>query len=624
MNTKIQPDLKPAQMLNVVDRVVTFFDPAAGRQRMIDRAILNQFGYNDVPQRRGRARSLIASANSETWNANRDRLKMMEDAREAATFDWIGGVLAKVVLYVAGHIHCKSATGEDEVDQAYDDYFHGWCGDERDESGLTRCDITGRARFSKQVQMSFLAMLVDGDYGFVEIDPLLSPTVQLDEAGQPIPGTGEFCIQGVEADRIGSPIESSTIENYIGGITLDPKTGRIISYRTYRRTRTNQYVDKQEVPVENFIHVVDHNRSDEYRGRSYLLRVLNDLRDIKEWIEAEKIAGKTQSQWAALIGTKDPYSQTGPAAWTDKLADGTPTQDAQWGKMLKIAEGDSFSMLAPSSRPSGAFMSFVQMLIRKMSIALNLPYGFLWDLATLGGVTARIEVQGALRQIQYWQENVLVNLILDRVREKVLSEGISKGLIPPHPLWKKCTWHFGPWISTDVSYEMDVDSEGLRLGIFEVEEVCAKRGKSARDIFRSNGNVANTAINVGTEVGLPAEAFAAGLYPQLTNQKAAYNTPTPIPPPPAGSFDAVGDKGVAKIIEMLQSVKDGKMDHDSVVASLQKIFGMSKKSAEDITPDNPTKAETEALHPKPVAPGGAGGKSIKTSSSKKRPAKKSK
>lgn len=569
---------------------------------MLARTKLHQFGYNDVPERRGRAASLTTRAGSENWASNRDRMKAMADARDACQYDWIGGVLAKVVLYVCGRIQSKSVTGDQMVDQAYDNYFHGWCGDIRGPDGSTRCDITGRHRFARQVQLAFLAHLVDGDHGMLEIAPEMSPTRQVDELGQYVPGTGEFCVQNIEADRIGSPLEATTNEDYIGGIKIDVHSGRILSYKIYRRTRSNQYVEPQDVDPGSFIHVFDPDRSDEYRGRTKLLRVLNDLRDIREWIEAEKMAGKTQAQWAAMVGTKDPFKSTGPDAWSGKTDSGTPTQDAIWGKILKMAEGENISMMAPAARPSGAFMAFVQMIIRKMAASLNLPYGFLWDLSQLGGVTARIEVQGALRQIQYWQENILVGLILHRVREKVIAQGISRGEIPPSQFWNKpAEWHFGPWITTDAGYEMDSDIQGMSAGILPVSQVAGKYGMSPREIFNSNATTANEAIGVGAEQQIPAEVFAKGLYPDITNQKAAFMQPTPQPPPPAGSMEAIGDKGVSNLIEILQSVKDGTMDRESAISTLVMVFHLSQKQAEKICPEEPTPAETEALHPKPAA-----------------------
>jgi capsid protein len=589
---RLEDGKRPDQRLTLADRVIGFFNPVQKLVRIKAREIEHQFsfGYNDFPERRSPSGGLYSQAAAETWRSNRDRLKAMWDARDLCKFEFIGGMMSRIVLYVCGKFHSRSLTGEEQIDQAYDDYWLGWCGDQPNEDGTIRCDITGRHRFGKLVQMSFLGFLIDGDHGFIEVDPQFSPTQ-------------EFCVQPVEADRIGSPLDQQVQENYIGGISLDPISGRIASYRIYRRTRTNQYLDPQEVPFGAFVHLHDAERPDEYRGRTKLLRLLNDARDIREWVEAEKMAGKTQSQWAALIGLRDPFSKEGAAAWTGKTEKGTPTQQAEWGKILRMAEGEVFNMLAPPSRPSGAFMAFTEMIIRKMAVSLDLPYGFLWNLATLGGVTARIEVQQALRRIEYWQELLKIK-VLNRVRQKVIAQGIANQLLPPHPLWKKVEWHFGNSIQTDVGYDMDADIAATQHGIAKISDITAKYGKSPREVFLSNAQTANEAIQVGAEMGMPVESFAPGLFPMLTEQRASFIA-GPVPPPPPGSFEALGDKGIKQLVDILTAVGDGKLDPDSAKNTLKTVFHIPDKIAENMVPEPDLKV-IKALHP-PAKPAGGNG-----------------
>jgi capsid protein len=590
--------LLPAQRLNPWDRLVTFFNPEAGVKRMQDRTVLHNFGYNDAPERRGKAPT-IQSTGGEAYGKQRDRIKAMSDARDLAMYDWIGGTLSKLTLYTVGKLQAKTSTGDPSVDEAYDHYFHSWCGDEPGEGEMPRCDLTGRNRFIKMVQHAFMGFLIDGDHGFVEVDPEFSPT-------------GRYTLQNIGADRIGNPTEEKHSETYVGGINFDKATGRIISYKVYRRTRTGMYVDPVEYNPEQFIHLIDADRSDEYRGRTKLLRLLNDMRDIREINEAEKVAIKTQSQWAAMFGTKDPYSGTGPDKWDGKTAAGTNTQEAQWGKVMRMGHGENFSMITPSARPSGAYMAFYQMLIRKMAVSLGVSYGLMWDLATLGGVTARIEVQADLRRIQYWQA-LLVDKILNRVRRKVLAEGIANRELEPHPAWTECAWSFGPWLSTDVGYETEADLRLAASGLLPVDDITGKYGYHPSEVFQRNAATANAAIIKGTEGGMPVEVFAAGLYPNLTEQKAAFDSPVP-PPPPPGSQEAIGDKGIQSLIEIVQSVKDSMMDRESAINTLMTTFGLSRQHADSLVPPEPTKAELAAQAPQPPQ----GGKQVGSQTPKKK------
>lgn len=59
---------------------------------------------------------------------------------------------------------------------------------------------------------------------------------------------------------------------------------------------------------------------------------------------------------------------------------------AQVGTITRIEPVE----FAPGTmRPSGAFMSLWEALIREIALGLNLPYGFVYDMARFNGVTAR-------------------------------------------------------------------------------------------------------------------------------------------------------------------------------------------------------------------------------------------
>ncbi len=137
---------------------------------------------------------------------------------------------------------------------------------------------------------------------------------------------------------------------------------------------------------------------------------------------------------------------------------------------------------------------------------------------------------------------------------------------------------------------MDADIAGINHCLVSVEEVMAKHGKTARDVFESNAATANVALSVGAEQQLPAEVFAPTLYPQITAQKAAYLTPTPLPPPPAASIEAIGDKGVAKLLELLEKVGDGTIDRESGIETAIRVFSLTRSQAEKLMPEEPDEA----------------------------------
>lgn len=561
-----------APRFNIVDRCISFFSPAAAVDRAKAREYLHQF-ENRPPERRGGSGGMAKNSGSENWAKNRDRIKDMWDARDLAAYDWIGGTLARVVLYVCGELECKSNTGIPELNALYDEYFHDWCGDDEDDNGAHRCDLTGQHRLLKRLQIGLLGMFVDGDSGLVAtLDP--DPDVPMEEK--------DIKLQQVEADRIGNPIEPNQQEDYIGGCQLDPLTGKVVHYKVYKRKRTGQYVEPVEVEPSNFFHLWDPTNGDQYRGRSILRGVLPIIRDLKEWMESEAIAGKTQSQYSAAVTTKDPYAGSGVARFEGKTVAGTPTQEAIYGKILKMAEGEDFKLVPPGNRPSGSFLAGLQFYIRKIAVTLDLPYGIVWDLMTLGGVTARVEVKQFGRKCDYWRR-LMVDRILRRLRKMVLARGVALDHIPSHLLMNKCKWHFGTDIITDVGYEAQNDLAMVAGGIISATDMATKYNADPLDTGRSNAALIQGLQGIATEFSIPIELLVGTLFPNATQLLAAMNTP-PAPPPKPGSLEAVGDKGAGEIIKMLADVTQGKMDPEAARQALVTIYKVTPAIAEDIVP----------------------------------------
>ncbi len=573
-------DTKPR--MNFLDRAIAFIAPQRAYVRMQARAALTQFGYNDHAHRRGIPPALSRSS-GETYEKQRDRLKMMADARDCATFTWVGGVVGRIVTYVVGELSAKSNTGDPEVDAAYDAYFHAWAGDNQDDDGFYPCDATGRHRLIKLVQLALGAMVVDGDHGFQWIPG--------DEAKPP-------ALLSIDADRIGSPMDAIQSENYVGGIGIDLEdNGKVAYYRVFQRSRMGQYTNSQDIPPSNFFHVWDPERGDEYRGRTWMLRLLNPARDMFETEEAESLAIKTQSQWAAFLTSKSPFKDNGTAEWEGKTTSGTPTQPAKWGSILRLDEGENITPFQPSQRPTGSFLAFEQLRIRQMAISLKFSYGFMWDLGTLGGATARVELKGDARRIASIRRN-LVDRLLRRVRRMVLSHGVAYDGLPAHPRMSDCKWHFGQDIIVDAGYEVQNDIALTTYGAMAIDDLATKYndGDNIDSVMERNAATAVRAQGIAAQNVIPIELFANGMFPNATAQLAAINTPpeeaTP-PPPPPGTLGALGDKAAKNVTDMLVAVHNGTMDRESAINTLITVYEMMPEQAQAIVPEQGDKQPKE-------------------------------
>lgn len=564
--------------MNFLDRTIAVFSPRMALQRMAAKQHLVQFGYNDHPERRGQAPPLSRTA-GETWEKHRDRLKSTADAREQAEYTWIGGVVGRIVNYVVGELVCKSNTGDPEVDAAYDNYLHNWAGDEEDEDGCPPCDVTGRHRLIKHCQIAMGAMIVDGDHG-VQWFPG-------DETKMP-------ALLSIDSDRIGSPNDSQQREDYIGGVNIDAATGRVLSYRVFKRTRAGQYTDPVDVPTSNFFHVWDSSRGDEYRGRTHLLKLLNANRDLAETETAESLAIKTQSQYAVMLTSKAAWSDKSAGAWSGKTDAGTPTQKVDWGKMLRLAEGESVTGFQPTARPTGSFLAFEQVRIRQMAQSLKFSYGFVWNMAELGGATARVEVKGDARQIACLRRT-LVDKLLRRVRRKLLDHGIAYGHLPAHPNMANCKWHFGQDIIVDAGYEVQNDIMLLKAGLTDPDTVAVKynNGEDFAGVIGHKAGAFNRVREIAAETGTTLEILAGDLWPGATAQIAARETPPEETQPQPGTVQALGEKGAAQVFEILKSVAEGTLDRESALQTLVSVWQLPPEQAAAILPKPAKKEATQ-------------------------------
>jgi capsid protein len=295
-----------------ITKTLAVFSPKAAMTRMADQARLRNFGRFDSAldsTKRGISRNI---SGAEDTAGTAERYKLIRAARDLAdNFPPVRSLLLKFATYVAGRISYQARTGDKELDDQIERYWIKWC---------KECDFLRRHNFTTFVQLAVTAILRDGDCGFI------------------IVRDGEMLkLQAVEADRIGSPynrlIDS---DSYIGGIMLD-EFGRPDKYQIFVRTINNQYIEPTDIDANEFIHLFDPTRLDEYRGRSAFATALNAARDLQETIKAEVQAIKFASYQTGIITTENgsadaadyfATSNRNDLGQTEKLVEHRPRRDS--------------------------------------------------------------------------------------------------------------------------------------------------------------------------------------------------------------------------------------------------------------------------------------------------------
>ncbi len=555
--------------INFLDRAISFVNPRAGVDRGIARQQLKMFGYDAANPgvKRGRSGSAAKNASSENWRSSRDRINLMWDGRDVTrNFAILRGMMLRIVQYVCDGTTYISQTGDEEIDNAYQQYFNEWA---------KTADITGRHNFGDLVMMAFWGMLIDGDHGWNMLtmpDPS-NPRVQT------------LKIQPIEADRIGNVYNPSETNegNKIGGLVVGDM-GEVLAYEIYKRGRLNvQYTKEMDVPAEQFIHLFDPTRVDQYRGVSALATAIAPARDLYEIYEFEIQGCKYQIGWGGFVKVADPYKEGSISQWDDEITDarGNPTGTVkmQPGLIRRLSAGEEVQFAPGTNRPNGAFLNLVQTMVREMAMGLNFPYGFLYDMSTFGGHASRIEIAQAQRGIRRFQK-LLKEQALDLVRDKVLGLAIGQGLLPAHPAWRKGSWGFGASLSGDYGNDTSANLAKLNAGLITASDLISEGGKTFEEITRRQATEIQYQQRVASETGVPIELLTARLS-GATEMLAAMNTPPP--PPPAGLVEAQVD--VKPMIDILKNVGEGVMDRESAINAIMQMYGLSKAEADKIVPD---------------------------------------
>lgn len=565
-------DSKPTRTF--LDRAVGIFSPTKELERMVAREKLHQFA---ATRRGSGARGKLATAwqqgSSESWKKNRERIDAIWEAREMEeSFCIISGLLQRLPMYICGTLEYQPQTGDGKLDRRYAEYFHNWCG---------RADYTGRHRLKTLAQLGIASAIRDGEHGWVE---------RVED--------GELRLQAIEGDRIGNPQSPVTgDETNINGIHIDA-AGKVVSYEIYRRTRTVSYEKEAVVTPRDFIHLFYPTRTDQYHGVSRLAPALPHARDLYELLGHEKVAAKFAASFAAFVKMKD-VGAPGAASWEDPgdAATGRPaTLKAQAGTVMRMEAGTEDIEFAPGAqRPSGAFMALVEALIREIALALNLSYGFVYNMAVFGGVTARLETQAVQRVIRWYQER-MEEVLLNRVRDKVLMLAIASGKLPWSRNWNKGAWRYGAAITGDVGHQTSADLELVAAGIKTRSQMAAEHGNDFRQNIDQVAAEVETIRDVAAEREVPMELLLerlnnpTALFANLERAKAGLPGPDEPPAPPPGLIGSVGDKGVKPLLELLEKVGSGVIDRDTGVLTVMKLYGMSYAAADKLVPVGPSLA----------------------------------
>lgn len=292
------------------------------------------------------------------------------------------------------------------------------------------CDAQQMNNFYDLQRLAFLSQLMSG-----EVFALL-PNHATDARFMPYTTR----IQLVEADRVSSPNDRDT-DSIFSGVELS-KNGSVTAYHfatTHPLSSSN--TKKQWQRVEKFgkntgllqvLHLMEAERPEQRRGVPILSPVIDSLKQLGRYSEAELTAALVSSMFTVFIESDDDSEESdeifGDAiAEQDQVSQNQEDYELGPGTMIALAQGEKANVANPA-RTNTSFDPFVTSICRQIGTALEIPYEVLLKHFTSSYSASRAALIEAWKSFKS-SRTFLSNHFCQPIYEKWLMEAILLGRI---------------------------------------------------------------------------------------------------------------------------------------------------------------------------------------------------
>ena len=414
---------------NFVDRAVNFVSPVRGNARFKARAThAIAGGYAGASKTR---RSL------KEWNplghdANSDLLPSLQYLRQRSSDLVRNSPLAAGAINTActsiigqglklqAEVDAEAANISDEEAQQWgrtaERLFNLW-GNSKD------CDITRTQNFAELQDLVLRSTLERGD-----IFSLLPNKIF---KGSPF----KLKVQLIEADRVENKDFGVDTPMQSGGIQMD-NSGAPVAVHILKGHPGNIYASNREwyvVPVfgaltgrRNVLHHYKKLRPGQSRGVPYLAPVIETLKQLERYTEAELMAAVISGMFTVFIKTAsdqdldifEPSSETGGS---------TADEDYKFGNGTVVSLGpDDEIDTANPGRPNSEFDPFITSILRQVGVALEMPYEVLIKHFTASYSAARASLLEAWRFFnsrRVWVSNSFCQPVYEAFIDEQVADG---------------------------------------------------------------------------------------------------------------------------------------------------------------------------------------------------------
>jgi lambda family phage portal protein len=195
-----------------------------------------------------------------------------------------------------------------------------------------------------------------------------------------------LALQLVEADRVCNPNRTADTATCIDGMEISEVTGETIACHVANRhpgettgaklTWTKVGFRGDSTGRRNVLHLFRPLRPGQVRGVPYIAPILEPLKQLARWTDAELNAAVVSSMFSVFI-KMDP--EAFDDMFTDQAKESIIAKSSKWtgemesGQAINLLPGESIETSTPG-RPNPAFDPFWAAIVRQIGMALELPY----------------------------------------------------------------------------------------------------------------------------------------------------------------------------------------------------------------------------------------------------------
>lgn len=377
---QIRDAVASATSLNFMERAIEFVSPTTAARRQQARIFMAMSGgYAGGSSGRRQTREWKTTKGASADADQLPDLQMLRDrSRDLIRNEPLAcGAVSGVVTSVVGTGLALQSRVDRDVVGMTEEAAASWQKSTESEWRLwaesTACDATRTQNFYGLQALSFRSALESGDvFATTPMRPLPNFPYKL-------------CLQIFEADQVSNDGYKADTDKCAAGVELDEWRAPVAYH--FRRThpgaltRTASTWDRVEAfgarsGRRQVIHLYDRLRPGQTRGVPYLAPVIETLKQLGKYAEAELMAAVISGMFTVFVkserGGLDLADPSGIGAETGASASDKDVKLGV-GAIVDLNPGETIETANPG-RPNPAFNAFVEAMCRFIGLALELPY----------------------------------------------------------------------------------------------------------------------------------------------------------------------------------------------------------------------------------------------------------